>query len=170
MSTNLAFKEPPNTLVYLGDYDCLVANYTSEKVRVDKNRKELRYKCTWTLSRFQEGQILFLGSMTTDVEAEDDVDCEIRIESIANIAARIIEAGYFDAPGNDVIEEHNGREIIAAVHARFMSQFLHSEKLEDAVLAVRAFLKKMNVKNTKKILSDVFDAKIVEDIKNKELK
>jgi len=108
--------------------------------------------------------------MTTDVEAEDDVDCEIRIESIANIAARIIEAGYYEAPDNDVIEEHNGREIIAAVHARFMSQFLHSEKLEDAILAVRAFLKKMNVKNTKKILSDVFDAKIVEDIKNKELK
>jgi hypothetical protein len=42
--------------------------------------------------------------------------------------------------------------------------------LEFSVLAVRAFLKKMNVKNTKKILSDVFDAKIVEDIKNKKLK
>lgn len=170
MSTNLAFKQPPNTLVYLGDYDCLVANYTSEKVRLDKKTKEIKYKCTWTLSRFTEGEMLFLGSMTTDVEAEDDVDCEVRIESIANIAARIIEAAYFDVPDNDVIEGHDGREIIAAVHARFMSQFLHSQELEPAILAVREFLKKMNVKNTKKILSDVFDAKIVEDIKDKKLK
>lgn len=170
MSTNLAFKEPPNTLVYLGDYDCLVANYKSEKVRIDKNNKEIRYSCTWTLSRYSEGEMLFLGAMTTDVEATDDVDCEVRIESIANIAARIIEAAYLEVPDNDVIEEHDGREIIAAVHARFMSQFLHSQELEPAILAMRSFLKKMKVKNTKKILSDIFDAKIVEDIKNKDLK
>lgn len=148
----------------------MVATYTSEKVKVDKKTKELRYKCTWTLSRYKEGEMLFLGSMTTDIEAEDDVECEERIDYIADVAARIIEAGRFEAPGNDVIEEHNGREIIAAVHARFMSQFLHSQELEPAILAMRAFLKEMNVKNTKKILSDVFDAKIVEDIKNKELK
>jgi hypothetical protein len=115
----------------------------------------------------------YLGTLQTPLEAQDDLEAEDRINEIADsVASIMVLAGTQeeDDPGLSILGEPTGREIIAAVHARFLSQFLHSTELEFSVLAVRAFLKKMNVKNTKKILSDVFDAKIVEDIKNKKLK
>jgi hypothetical protein len=173
MSTNMAFKEPPNTLVFSTEYSVMTANYNSEKVAIDKKTKELRYTCSWVLSDFRVGEMRYLGTLQTPLEAQDDLEAEDRINEIADsVASIMVLAGTQeeDDPGLSILGEPTGREIIAAVHARFLSQFLHSTELEFSVLAVRAFLKKMNVKNTKKILSDVFDAKIVEDIKNKKLK
>jgi hypothetical protein len=173
LSTNLNFKQPPNTLIFTTDYDILTANYTSEKVTIDKKTKKVVYKCFWVLSAWRDGKMLLYGSLETDLEATNDAEAEDRIAEISNHVARFIETAR-DIESSDnsvnVLSEHNGREIIAAVHARFLSQFLHSTKLEHSILAVRAFLKTMNVKNTKKILADVFDAKIIEDIKDKDLK
>ncbi len=169
----MAFKEPPNTLVFSTEYSVMTANYNSEKVAIDKKTKELRYTCSWVLSEFANGEMIYLGTLQTPLEAQDDLEAEDRINEIADVVARVIvigKAAEGDEPELSILSEPTGREIIAAVHARFLSQFLHSTELEFSVLAVRAFLKKMNVKNTKKILSDVFDAKIVEDIKNKKLK
>lgn len=169
MSTKLNFKEPPNTLIFAEDYNCMTAVYTSEQVRLDKKNKELVYSVKWLLTGYANYKLVFYGALQTSLEADDDFSAEERIQEIANFAKRVIEAAYQEK-NTEVLEEHDGREIIAAIHGRYLSKHLHDEELGDAVLSMREFLRELNVKNVKKLLSDIFGNKVVEDIKNKELK
>jgi hypothetical protein len=170
MSTGFRFKEPPNTVIFFDDTTCLTAVYDSKAVKIDKKTKEVFYSVKWTMSRYNNYRLRFLGVMETSLEATNDAEAEERIEELAGIAIKIMLEANSNENKDDVLTEHDGREVIAAIHARWMSRFLNDETLDDAVLKVRAFLKEMNIKNTKKLLSELFNNKVVEDIKNKELK
>jgi hypothetical protein len=63
----------------------------------------------------------------------------------------------------DILLEPEGREITAAVHSRWHSQMLNGLELEQAAKILTDFIVDMKIKNVRKVLADVVNAKVVKE-------
>lgn len=159
MSTKLSFKQPKDLMVFTTDEDCLTAEYRQTKVKDGKQTRD-EYNAYWTLSSMIDGQPRLIGCLRTPVYVENEAEgVEGRIKDLANYAAEVIFTAAAQG-AHDVIEYSNKREIVVATHARWHSQNMSGELLEEAVEKLTEFIKGMGIKNVKKVLSGVVDAHI----------
>lgn len=159
MSTKLGFKQPKDLMVFTTDEDCLTVEYSQIKIKDGKQTRH-EYSAYWTLSSLIDGAPRFIGCLRAPVYVEDDVEgVEGRIKELANYAAEIMFTAAAEGVGG-ILEMSNKREIVAATHARWHSQYMSGLLLEEAMEALATFVKTMGVKNVKKVLSEIVDARI----------
>lgn len=160
MSTKLKIKEPDNFLMYTTHEDCLTAEYMETKTRVDKKTTVIEYHALWTLSGIVDDRPTFIGHLKTPVEASTKAEAEERIDFLSDYVAAVIKQAHKTKTADILEDVIKGREIIAAVHARHLSIFLHGEDFEKVANLLRNLIIQFGVKNVKKVLSSVVDAKV----------
>lgn len=160
MSTKLGFKQPKNFLTYTTGDTFLSAEFQSVKVKVDKRKTETSYTARWTLSAVVDGRPKLIGCLDTPVDAGNRGDALDRMDYLSDFVAGIIEAAVKSDAKEDVLSEIKPREIVAAAHAKWHSISLNGEEFGDTASVLVEFIKEFGVKNVKKVLAEVLDAKI----------
>lgn len=159
MSTKLGFKQPKDLMVFTTDEDCLTVEYSQTKVKDGKQTRH-EYSAYWTLSSLIDDTPRLIGCLRAPIYVENDEEgVEGRVKELANYAAEIIFTAAASGVGG-VLEKSNKREIVVATHARWHSQYMSGLLLEEAMERLGSFVKAMGVKNVKKVLSEVVDARI----------
>lgn len=162
MSTKLGFKEPKNFLTYTTGDTFLSAEYTTVKTRLDKKTVANTYTAYWTLSAVVNEVPRLIGSMQTPVEAYSEDEAIGRMDYLSDYVAQVITAASKANPDlkEEILTDLKGREIVAAAHAKWHSKTVHGVEMAEAATVLRNFIIEFGVKNVKKVLAEVLDAKI----------
>jgi hypothetical protein len=160
MSTKLGFKQPKNFLTYTSGDTFLSAEYQSIKTRVDKKTTTTTYNARWTLSAVVDGTPKLVGCLDTPVDATNRDEALDRMDYLSDFVAEIIEAAVASDAKDDVLSEIKPREIVAAAHAKWHSKAVNGEEMAVAAEVLRDFIAEFGIKNVKKVLAEVLDARI----------
>jgi hypothetical protein len=160
MSTKLGFKQPKNFLTYTSGDTFLSAEYQSVKTRIDKKTTKTTYNARWTLSAVVDGAPKLVGCLDTPVDATNRDDALDRMDYLSDFVAGIIEAAVASDAKDEILAEIKPREIVAAAHAKWHSSAVHGEEMGVAAEVLRDFIAEFGIKNVKKVLAEVLDARI----------
>jgi hypothetical protein len=160
MSTKLGFKQPKNFLTYTSGDTFLSVEFKSSKVRVDKKTVVDTYSARWTLSAIVDGKPKLVGCLDTPVDATNREEALDRMDYLSDFVAGIIESALESDAKDEILAKIKPREIVAASHAKWHSIALNGEEFADAATVLANFIKEFGIKNVKKVLAEVLDAKI----------
>jgi hypothetical protein len=162
MSTKLGFREPKNFLTYTAGDTFLSAEYTTVKTRLDKKTVANTYMAYWTLSAVVNEVPRLIGSMKTPVDAYSEDEAIGRMDYLSDYVAQVITAASKANPDvkEEILTDLKGREIVAAAHAKWHSSSVHGVEMAEAATVLRNFIIEFGVKNVKKVLAEVLDAKV----------
>jgi hypothetical protein len=160
MSTNLGSKQPKNFLTYTSGDTFLTAEFKSSKVRVDKKTVTDAYTARWTLSAVVDDKPKLIGCLDSPVDATTRDEALDRMDYLSDFVAGVIESAANSDAKDEVLAKIKPREIVAATHAKWHSIALNGEDFTKTASVLVEFIKEFEIKNVKKVLAAVLDAKI----------